>query len=854
MEHMRFKISSALKDLIGKDLITNDYIAIFELVKNAYDAYANKVEIKFEDDKIIIADNGKGMTFEDVRDKWLFLGFSAKKDGSEDDYMKHQSYRDNIKRHYAGAKGIGRFSCDRLGKHLLLSTKSADSEFVEQIYVDWSQFEKDQHTEFEQINVDYTKAKEYISFPKNKITGTILEIGSLGDYWDRTKILELKRSLEKLINPLSETNDFGIEIICERESEKDKKIISEGGYDRDIVNGILKNSIAKILEIKTTQIEVELSGNNIQSKIIDRGVDIYKIREENINFPELKDVKISLYYLNRSAKMNFTKLMGIQPVNYGSIFLFRNGFRIMPFGAPGDDSWKLDYRSQQGTRRNIGTRDLFGRVDIVTDNVDDLKEVSSRDGGFIETNVSRQLMKFFTVAHRRLERYVSGVLWGEAFLRKEYFRHQNIAEQERKKLLEAESENETPEYIFNSSIGSKIDFVQLIKTLTRDSNVEILYYNEDLANILSDPETSENIKPQFISDLEKIAADLNDSNLLFNIDEAKRRILELQRDKELAEQRAKEEETKRIEAEEKARLAELSRIEAEHRRQEEEEQKKLAQIRAKEAELGRREEEVKRKEAEQKRLEEEKKREKAEEEKKRAESERDIEKSKNRYLISTRHITPEVEGLIHTIKISSNSLSTSVRNINSELKDFPKSTAFQKDLDYMLFHVQRINKLSELLTKADINILGEYTKVDISEYVQEYLTNYRDANTIEDISFKSNAPGPLIKKTSLLDISVILDNLVSNSFKANSKKIHVEFSKNENQIIIDFSDDGIGLDLQKFSTEDIFEEGITNRRGGSGIGLSTIRYKMKEILNGDISFLGNGLFYKHGATFRLTFK
>ena len=150
--------------------------------------------------------------------------------------------------------------------------------------------------------------------------------------------------------------------------------------------------------------------------------------------------------------------------------------------------------------------------------------------------------------------------------------------------------------------------------------------------------------------------------------------------------------------------------------------------------------------------------------------------------------------------------------------------------------------------------MGEYTKVDISEYVQEYLTNYRDANTIEDISFKSNAPGPLIKKTSLLDISVILDNLVSNSFKANSKKIHVEFSKNENQIIIDFSDDGIGLDLQKFSTEDIFEEGITNRRGGSGIGLSTIRYKMKEILNGDISFLGNGLFYKHGATFRLTFK
>lgn len=43
--------------------------------------------------------------------------------------------------------------------------------------------------------------------------------------------------------------------------------------------------------------------------------------------------------------------MGVEPVNYGSIFLFRNGFRIMPFGAPSDDSWSLDYRAQQGNRR-----------------------------------------------------------------------------------------------------------------------------------------------------------------------------------------------------------------------------------------------------------------------------------------------------------------------------------------------------------------------------------------------------------------------------------------------------------------------------------------------------------------------
>jgi HSP90 family molecular chaperone len=281
MEQMRFKISSALKDLIGKDLITNDNVAIFELVKNSYDAYATKVEITFEEDKIIIADNGKGMTFNDVRDKWLFLGFSAKKDGSEDRDIKNASYRDNIKRHYAGAKGIGRFSCDRLGKKLLLSTKSSLSSHIEQIYVDWGRFEQDQKTEFAQIDVEYAQKETGILFPNNGTTGTVLEISSLDkkSIWSRKKILELKRSLEKLINPLSEANDFEIEIICERELEKDKEERSNNKHDRDIVNGILTNSISSILNIKTTLIDIKLSGSRIYTKIADRGVDIYKISE-----------------------------------------------------------------------------------------------------------------------------------------------------------------------------------------------------------------------------------------------------------------------------------------------------------------------------------------------------------------------------------------------------------------------------------------------------------------------------------------------------------------------------------------------------------------------------------------------
>jgi DNA mismatch repair ATPase MutL len=70
---LQFRISSELKNIIGKDLITDDFIAVFELVKNSFDAYAKKVTIRFEEDKISIQDDGKGMTLEDLKTKWLFV-------------------------------------------------------------------------------------------------------------------------------------------------------------------------------------------------------------------------------------------------------------------------------------------------------------------------------------------------------------------------------------------------------------------------------------------------------------------------------------------------------------------------------------------------------------------------------------------------------------------------------------------------------------------------------------------------------------------------------------------------------------------------------------------------------------
>ena len=82
--HFKFDVSTFR--LLGRELITDRITALFELVKNCYDANANNVDITFEylnpltdKSKIIIEDNGLGMTYEDIRDKWMVIGTSSKR-------------------------------------------------------------------------------------------------------------------------------------------------------------------------------------------------------------------------------------------------------------------------------------------------------------------------------------------------------------------------------------------------------------------------------------------------------------------------------------------------------------------------------------------------------------------------------------------------------------------------------------------------------------------------------------------------------------------------------------------------------------------------------------------------------
>lgn len=416
---LSFRVSAGLKNIIGRDLISDRFIAVFELVKNSYDAGASKVNISFVtsdngEEQIIISDNGCGMNYDDITQKWLFVAYSEKKAQNR----KETSYREEIKREAAGAKGVGRFSCDRLGETLQLITKTELEDIVHVVNVDWNKFELDDSQEFMEIPVDYSVSTR---LPSGFSKGTTLIVRNLREDWDRDAILRLKRSLMKLISPDANLGEvpFDIEIFAPLEKENDKNTLKKENVnpDRDIVNGHIHNDVLEKLNIKTTTIEVTISkdGKTITSKLSDRGQYIFTIKEKNKDYSLLKDIYISVFYLNRSAKISFTRQMGgVQPVKYGSIFIYKNGFRINPYGDPGQDFFNIDQRKAQGYNRFLGTREIMGRISIKGDN-DQFIETSSRAHGFIKTAAVEVLSKLFLEKVLKvLEKYVITIIsWGE---------------------------------------------------------------------------------------------------------------------------------------------------------------------------------------------------------------------------------------------------------------------------------------------------------------------------------------------------------------------------------------------------------------------------------------------------------
>jgi signal transduction histidine kinase len=794
MTDVSFKISSALKTIIGRELITDDFIAVFELVKNAFDANAREVEIRFRGLKtqtpsITIKDNGDGMDEDDLRNKWLFVAYSAKK-------LNHD-YRDRIRKErvFAGSKGIGRFSCDRLGAILKLTTRKKGEDGAWHVLdVQWDLFEQDPKAEFQTIPANLSKTNRQ-PFPELK-SGTILEISKLRskEEWNRDKLLRLRRSLERLINPNqgNDANNFTIILNVPEEKDSDE-ILRKSKPDEswNIVNGPIKNFLFETLELKTTQIQLEIDpeGKYLLTNLSDRSTLIYELKEHNPFKDTLRDIRISLFFLNRAAKYAFSKRMGLRPVRYGSVFLYKNGFRIHPFGDVGDDSLGMDRRKQQRHFQYLGSRDLTGRIEINGPNPD-FQETSSRDGGLIKNEAFDDLRKlFFDYALRRLENYAVS-------------------------LFKYSTRGDFPELMAEKSTEQRKLTLDLITRLTQSDDVISVRYNDKILDILETSSTDSLVA--LVKNLKRIADEQNSAELNKVIARTERKINQLAKAKEEAEREAEKERARAEQAEQEAK-------ESYARTQKAEEAARKAQ-------------------------------EEAQESKDKA---KDV-STQNLFLKSVlSKDLVNVLNLYHTIGQDAGTIEQSASTLLNLLKDGGKPLkpeTLRAVLERISYAARKIKTVSRFATQANFRADAEEITADLTAYIREYLLNVYGGFVLDpynqkvEIRFNPPTGKEFITQFTPIKVSIVLDNLLSNSRKHQSRMINVSvLDQTSDKLVISFKDDGKGISRKNISS--LFQIGFSTT-DGSGLGLYHSCSVMKE-MNGIITFNEDS---QQGAEFILAFK
>lgn len=715
-----------------------------------------------------------------TQNKWLFVAYSEKR---QKEQGVGENFRDVVanRSQYAGSKGIGRFSSDRLGEVLELQTRAKGSRGpVQKLKVDWSDFEKDDTQRFETIPVKYSTQREFelpralAGFGSKLVHGTVIEIKTLATQWDRDAILSLKSSLAKLINPFgSEVDRFTIIIAAPQELSTDKKLTGEAAkkkekpFGKDIVNGRVGNFIFADLQERTTFISVSISGGHINTSLTDRGEVVYKIREPN-PYKHLRnsDFRCEIYYLNQSAKVTFARRVGLPSVQFGSVFLFRNGFRVYPIGNDGDDWFGFDRRKQQGYARYLGTREVIGRVDV-SGSDKDFQEASSRNQGLIMTPSVEELRDaVMEYGLKRLEKYVVPVSW------------------KRDKLnINFDDSGSDLSLLLTDTGRARVSAA--VADLVDNKRVELLAYSKKLIGVVNARHAE---FESSLASLRLIAEKTKDESFLAKLDKAEREF-----------ERIKKSESDAIDVAERERAATIAAT-------------KRAEV---------------------------------------AEAAIEHEQRRSQFLESVVSLdTATILNLHHQITIYAVGIGQQIENVLAETKDqkaIPREVVLQF-LEQMAFLNQKVLAVARFAAKAKFRLESEKIEADLPGFITEYIENVArvGGSARMRVEVKNDHPG-MRMRFNPIDVSIVVDNLVSNARKAKASRIRFALSPmGKDGLSILVSDNGNGL-ARGVDRDRIFELGYTTTRG-SGLGLYHVRQVLGE-MGGSVALEEPGP--DKGATFMI---
>ncbi|MGH1978530.1 sensor histidine kinase [Rothia sp. L_38] len=416
---------------LGSELISSDKVAVIELVKNSYDADASTVVIRFKGPlcqgkgSIEVWDNGHGMNVDSIQNSWLDIATDIKR--------KHSKSEKG--RRVLGEKGIGRLAAARLGNQLTLITRSSLEDEIN-LSIDWSQFDRD-NAYLDEIEISWesnspkifnglynTELNMHASEigMNNPSHGTLIKIDELNHTWTDKDFIELRTALSRLIRPNAESSnlfsetveeDFKILLLIDDNNSNFEKFSGEIGFSNDfqipnykITGFVGSDGRSEINYFNQQTNESELIKEPFISEFSDRSPEVGPFSFEiNVWDRDKVSIEENLRISNPgrvSPKVNDLKGFRDTLNDLAGVSIYRDGFRVLPFGEPGDDWLGLDLRRVQNPSMRLSNNQIIGRVMISADLNPGLKDQSNREG-LISSGAYDDLQKILLIALNELE-------------------------------------------------------------------------------------------------------------------------------------------------------------------------------------------------------------------------------------------------------------------------------------------------------------------------------------------------------------------------------------------------------------------------------------------------------------------
>lgn len=376
----RFTFNGNLIAELGEESISDPNIAIAELIKNSYDADGTQVLLEFlnlnkHNAAIRVSDDGRGMSLTDIKDRFMDVGSPHKKNIAR---TQEQG------RVPVGAKGIGRFASHSLGNRLVLTTNVREEKVGHELEFDWSRFMSTvKATDVDVPMVEFDK--------KSTARGTILEIHDLKDSWnDNAKLKPLLRDIQLIVSPLNPPKKFKI-----------KNDIPTNGIDlpklkRRFFDLAAYSFKARLVKKKELRYEFYKLGKKLKkdTSMLNRGLSCGDAEFELFFYYKVPHV----WKENTSKEIKKDDLNYIRSIltEYGGIKLYRDHFRVKPYGDVGRDWIGLDTWSRN--QSDIpGNPQIVGIVSITKEGNPKIEDTTSREG-VINNTEYYDLVEFITTA------------------------------------------------------------------------------------------------------------------------------------------------------------------------------------------------------------------------------------------------------------------------------------------------------------------------------------------------------------------------------------------------------------------------------------------------------------------------